>query len=148
VAELGVAVVTQPSLVELRGDHYLDDVEAADRPFLWPYRSLLAAGVKVGCSSDAPYGDPDPWAGLRAARDRRAASGRVVGAGEQVDASTALAGYLSAAARPGGPPRALAPGVPADLVVLDTPLPTMLADPDARHVRATFVAGEMIHGER
>jgi predicted amidohydrolase YtcJ len=67
MARAGLAVVTQPSLLARRGDDYLDRVAADDLPFLWPYRSLLAAGVPVGCSSDAPYGDLDPWGSVAAA---------------------------------------------------------------------------------
>jgi len=146
LAAAGVAVVTQPSLPALRGDEYLDGVDAADRPYLWPYRSLLDAGVRVGCSSDAPYGDPDPWAGVRAAVRRRTPSGRPIGAGERVTAAVALAGYLSAPEHPGGPPRAVRPGQPADLVLLDAPLAEVLADPDASRVRATLVGGQVVHG--
>ena len=68
--ERGLVVVTQPSFVTARGDQYRRDVDAADRPHLWRCGSLLAAGIGVAGSSDAPYGDPDPWRAVVAARDR------------------------------------------------------------------------------
>jgi len=147
IAERGLAVVTQPSLPARRGDDYLDGSDADDRSHLWPYGSLLAAGVGVACSSDAPYGDLDPWTGIGAATARTTASGRMIGVRERVDAATALAGYLAPGDRPGGPPRRVTVGVPADLALLEVPLREALADPDAAHVRATLVDGRPVYGE-
>jgi predicted amidohydrolase YtcJ len=144
LARLGVAVVTQPSLVARRGEQYRDRVDAKDRPWLWPYGSLLSAGIAVSPSSDAPYGDLDPWAGIRAARDRTTSVGRTLGSGERVEAATALRGYL--ASSPGQRPREVAVGEPADLVLLDAPLPEVLADPAAERVRATLIGGRVRHG--
>lgn len=145
LARRGIAVVTQPSLVARRGDDYLDRVEADDLPHLWRYGSLLDAGVAVACSSDAPYGDPDPWATIRAAHDRTTASGRVLGSAERVEASVALDGFLADPLSPGGPPRRVTVGAPADLVLLDGPLAEVLADPDARHVKLTMIDGNTVY---
>lgn len=145
LARLGVAVVTQPSLVAARGDVYLEHTESRDRCDLWRYRSLLEAGVRVAPSSDAPYGDLDPWAMLRAARDRLAPSRRVVGECERVSPAQALRGALSPLSDPGGRPRRLRPGAPADLVLLDRPLGAALRDPDAGCVRATLIDGEVVY---
>lgn len=139
--ELGVTVVTQPSFVALRGDDYLREVDPDDRAVLWPYASLLGAGVPVGLSSDAPYGAADPWWTIAAAAARRAPSGRAVAPGERVPTATALRGYLSAAQAPGGPPRTVALGSPADLVLLDAPLAEVLTTPAREHVRLTTVGG-------
>jgi predicted amidohydrolase YtcJ len=146
MAKLGVAVVTQPSLVALRGDDYLGQVERSDAAHLWPYASLVAAGVSVAASSDAPYGALDPWATLRAAALRETPSGRVLGAGERVSAATALSGYLSEPMAPGRAVRRITPGGPADLVLLDAPLDAVLADPVRDHVRLTMIAGEVVYG--
>ncbi len=146
---LGLAVVTQPSLPALRGDDYLAGVDDADRDHLWPFRSLLDAGVPVGCSSDAPYGTDDPWFAIRAAAARRTPTGRPIAAHERVSTEDALRGYLSAPDDPGGPIRSVAVGAIADLVVLDAPLPTVLADPSAERVQASFIGGEQVHrGDR
>jgi len=145
MAGLGVTVVTQPSLPGLRGDRYLEDAETDDREYLWPFASLLAAGVPVGCSSDAPYGSPDPWFAIRAATARRTGSGRAVAPLEKVSAGAALRGYLTDPLDPGGPVRQVAVGTCADLLVLDAPLDDVLATPDAGHVRFTLVGGEVIH---
>ncbi|KOU58924.1 hypothetical protein ADK57_35060 [Streptomyces sp. MMG1533] len=146
LAARGIRVVTQPTLVALRGDDYWARVEPEDRPDLWRYAGLLRAGVKVAAGSDAPYGDPDPWAGLRAAAERLTPSGRVLGPGERVPAGAVLRGMLSPLHDAGGPPREIAVGGPADLVLLDRPLADALRAPDARHVRATLIDGRIVHG--
>ena len=95
LAALDATVVTQPSFVVRRGDRYLATHEPADHADLWRYASLLDAGVSTVASSDAPYGDPDPWVTIRAARDRRTSSGVVLGAAERVPAARTLAGLLA-----------------------------------------------------
>jgi predicted amidohydrolase YtcJ len=141
---LGLTVVTQPSLIAARGDDYLARVDPDDLAGLWPFRSLLEANIPVGCSSDAPYGDPDPWISLRTAARRAAPSGALVTASESVDAATALRGYLTSPAAPGGRTRRIVAGAPADLVVLDGPLIEALGRPDHRRVQLTLIDGQPI----
>ena len=143
-AALGVTVVTQPSFVRRRGDDYLDDVDAEDIPFLWPFASLLAEGVRVGCSSDAPFGDMNPWTSIATAVERRSMAGREVAAHERVDAWTALRGYLSPPEDPGGRPRTVHVGAPADLCLLDRPLGDALSAPEAVEVRLTCRLGRVL----
>ncbi|TDV49879.1 amidohydrolase family protein [Actinophytocola oryzae] len=135
LARRGLRVVTQPTLVSLRGDDYHDRVEPEDRQDLWPYATLLRAGVRVAPSSDAPYGDPDPWACLRAA------AGRELGPHERVPVEVALRGMLSPLTDPGGPPRRITRGAPADLVLLDRPVAEVLT----ATVRTTIISGEPAH---
>lgn len=141
----GVTVVTQPNFVAERGDRYLTEVDSEDRPHLYPCRSLLDAGVAVGGSTDAPFGHPDPWRAIAAAVDRRTAGGTFLGPEEAVTAQRALDLFLSHPRAPGGPPRRVATGEPADLVLLDGPLDEVLRSPDAGHVRLTVVAGHVTH---
>jgi len=145
LARLDVTVVTQPSLVARRGDDYLRDVDPADLPWLWPFASLLRAGVRVGCSSDAPYGELSPWLSISAASRRQAPSGRVIAADERVGARTALRGYLTRPEDPGGRERQVRPGAAADLALLDRPLAAALREPEAVTVRATLVGGRIVH---
>jgi len=141
LAELGVVVVTQPSLVRLRGDDYAAVCDPADRPWLWRYAGLLRAGVRVAVSSDAPYGDLDPWRTIATAVNRCTASGAVLGATEAVPADVALASMLSHSGDPGGPPRSVAVGADADLCLLDRPLAAAIADPGAVRPVLTLVGG-------
>lgn len=145
VATLGLTVVTQPGLIARNGDHYLDETDPADRPYLWRHAGLLAAGIPVAVSSDGPYGNTDPWRMIAAATTRLTPSGRTVGEAEAVAAPEALRTLLTEPHEPGGPGREIAVGAPADLVLLDRPLNQALADPTAVGVRLTLCEGRVIH---
>lgn len=132
----GVVVVTQPALVHSRGDSYLQHVAEADRPFLYRYASLLDHGIPVVASSDAPYGEVDPWAVIRAARDRQTTTGQLVGPTERVTPLTALTSYLRDPLDLTAPARQVAVGAPAALCLLHVPLVEALAEPSAELVRA------------
>jgi predicted amidohydrolase YtcJ len=138
VRDLGLQVVTQPAFVACRGDDYLRDVEPDDVLWLWPCGSLLDAGIGVAAGSDAPYGPLDPWQAIRAATERRTASGRKLGPSEAISARRALELYFGSANDPAGPARVVAPGVPADLCLLHLPLTEALRAPSADVVRATW----------
>jgi predicted amidohydrolase YtcJ len=141
LSELRITVVTQPSFVRCRGDQYIEDVEPDDLPHLWPCKSLLDAGVPVGAGSDAPYGPSDPWSAVASASARVTTTGRSLGPAEAVTHRRALEMFLSAPHDPGGPPRRVEVGAPADLCLLDRPLLDALVRPSAAHVRQTWVAG-------
>jgi predicted amidohydrolase YtcJ len=140
LARLGVAVVTQPGFIFDRGDRYLRDVPPDELPDLYRYESLQAAGVVVVPSSDAPYGPLDPWTVMRAARDRRSASGARVNMKEWVSAKMVLSGYLRPLHALSSAPRRVRAGVPSDLVLLRQPLADALDDPDAELVVRTWHA--------
>ena len=141
LAALRLAVVTQPAFVTERGDQYLDDVDPDDIAHLYPCRSLLDAGIAVAGSTDAPYSDPDPWKAILAATTRTTALGAVVGADQRISPTRALHLFLSDLRLPGGPPRSVAAGRPADLCVLDCSLEVALAHPDSGSVRMTICDG-------
>lgn len=141
---LGLTVVTQSAFVFERGDRYRAEVDPVDQPDLYRCASLIAAGVPVAGSSDAPYADPDPWAGIRAAIHRRTRAGLALGEGERVAAGRALGLYLGDFADPGGPARRVEVGALADLCLLRAPLADVLSDPAADLVAAAFVGGRMI----
>jgi predicted amidohydrolase YtcJ len=82
LAAAGVAVVVQPALAELNAEAYLARHPAALHPYLHPLRRLLAAGVKMAFSSDAPVTPCDPALWIRAAQARRVAPGEALGEGE------------------------------------------------------------------
>ncbi len=144
LAELGVTVVTQPNFVAERGDQYLADVPADEHDQLWRVATLVGAGVPVGLSTDMPFGHGDPWSAMRAAVYRTTPSGTVLGARERVSARTALTMFLGGPDRPGRP-RAVEPGQPGDLCVLNEPPVTALAELDAGMVAATVIGGELVY---
>jgi predicted amidohydrolase YtcJ len=138
---LGLTVVTQPAFIRERGDRYAAEVDPAEQADLYRCASLIAAGMPLAASSDAPYASPDPWAAMAAAVDRKSQGGVRLGADERVSPERALSLYLGAADAPGGPPRRVEVGAPADLCLLAAPLRDVLAAPSAELVRATFIGG-------
>jgi predicted amidohydrolase YtcJ len=144
MAELGVTVVTQPGFLFERGDSYATDVDAADRPWLYRGRGLIEAGVPLGAGSDAPFGEPDPWRAMRSAVERRTRAGLCLGPDETLTPERALALFTSRAEAPGGAPRRLQPGAPADLCLLDRPWQSARTTLSAEHVRATLCDGELV----
>lgn len=144
IARLGLRVVTQPDFLRTRGDDYLREVAPDDVDCLYRHASLLAAGVPVTASSDAPFGSLDPWAAMRAAVQRTTLAGDVIGPAERVDAAAALSGYLSDPLTPGGPPRRVRPGAAADLCLLEVRLEEALRSPTAAFVRGVVVDGRLV----
>ncbi|MXY56648.1 MAG: amidohydrolase family protein [Gammaproteobacteria bacterium] len=116
-----VTVVTQPNFIAERGDHYLRDVPAQDHDNLYRCRGFLEAGIPLGGGTDSPYGDPDPWAAMRAAVERRTTKGRIVGANEALCPERALELFLTPLDSPGGTPRSVVVGAPVDFCVLAKP---------------------------
>jgi predicted amidohydrolase YtcJ len=146
LAASGLRVVTQPGFLADRGDDYLSGLPTEQHADLYRCRSLLAAGVPLALSSDAPYGPLDPWAVMAAAVHRSTRSGVVAGPEERLTPAQALHGYLSAPEQPGGPARRVTVGAAADLVLLRAPLAEVLRAPTADAVRATLIAGQVTDG--
>jgi predicted amidohydrolase YtcJ len=144
LVELGLTVITPPAFVAERGDDYLADVDPADVADLYRCASLLEGGVPVAGSTDAPYADPDPWRSIAAAIDRTTPDGVVLGAGEALTPRAALDLFLTPLDDPGGPPRRVAVGAPADLVLLAAPLDIALREPASDLVTATILGGEVV----
>lgn len=148
LAELGVTVVTQPSIAARRGRSMVEASEPEDRPWLWRIAGLRDRGVQVALSSDAPYGDPDPWATVRLA-----AAGLPVDRtpwlhDQTISPQEALASYLTRPGDPAGAVRTVQPGATADLCVLDAPLDVVLervvGGDTGSPVRLTVVDGQVV----
>ena len=93
-------------------------------------------------STDAPIGPDDPWVAIATAIDRRTAAGATLGRAEAVSPEAALEMFLGPLDDPGGAPRRVERGAPADLCLIDVPLEDVLDDPSSGHVRATWIGGE------
>ncbi len=133
--ERGLRVVTQPGFLAARGDDYRRDVPASDHTDLYRCASLCRAGVPLALSSDAPHGPLDPWAVIAAATTRLTPDGEPLNPAECLTPAEALAAYLAPPDDPGGPPRKVEVGAPADLVLRQngetraTPAPAPLPRP-------------------
>ena len=140
---LGLWITVQPNFIAERGDQYLTDVDPEHTPHLYRLKSLRDAGITLAAGSDAPFGDPDPWAAMRAAVQRRTPSGIAMGEAEALTPEQALDLFLrdplDLSLR-----RKVETGAPADLCLLDCDWSTARADLSARHVQSAFVAGRTI----
>ena len=122
---------------------------------VWPVRDILAAGAAVVAASDwrtiAP--DLDPWEAMCGLVTRRDPTGRHEGAhapGQALSVAEVLPLYTSnpaTAMRLGHRTGRLAPGLSADMIMLDRDLTTI--DPMAiaqTRVLATWFEGRLVHG--
>jgi predicted amidohydrolase YtcJ len=124
-------------------EHAMDDRDVADRYWAgrtagaFAYRSLLDAGAQLHLGSDAPVAPLDPWITLSAAVSR-SRYGRAAWHPEQrLPRQEALAASVRTR---------IAPGEPADLVVLDTD--PLTCDDEALRtmgVAATLISGRFTH---
>ena len=144
LTEINPGIVTQPNFVAERGDAYLQDVPAADLDDLYRLTSLKAVGLAVAFGTDAPFGHADPWAAMRAAIERRTASGKPMTAAEATDPETAVAGFLGSLKDP-FTPRQITTGMAADLCLLDKPWREAREQLDAARVTMTIRDGEVIY---
>lgn len=144
IAELGLAVVTQPHFLAERGDRYLIDVEPRHHGDLYRLASLKAAGITLAGGSDAPFGGADPWAAMQAAVSRRTREGAFITPEEALSPEEALALYLADPADLARQ-RRIAPGEPADLCLLDRPWAQARERLTSADVRSAFVAGDLVH---
>ncbi|MCV9936887.1 amidohydrolase [Boseaceae bacterium BT-24-1] len=122
---------------------------------VWPVRDILASGAAVVAASDwrtiAP--DLDPWEAMCGLVTRRDPTGRHEGAhapGQALSVAEVLPLYTSnpaTAMRLGHRTGRLAPGLSADMIMLDRDL--MAIDPMAiakTRVLATWFEGRLVHG--
>ncbi|HEX7852164.1 MAG TPA: amidohydrolase family protein [Sphingobium sp.] len=145
MARLGLIVVSQPHFIAERGDDYRVAVEADAVPWLYRLQAFRRAGVVLAGGSDAPFGEPDPWAAMRAAVERRTRTGHVMGAEEALSPEEALGLFLADPVDLGRQ-RTVAVGVAGDLCLLDRPWREARERLSAEDVRAAFMDGVQAAG--
>jgi predicted amidohydrolase YtcJ len=145
LADLRVAVVTQPAFLWHHGQRYLAEIDPDQQPWLYRVKSLLDHGIPVAGSSDAPVVPPLPLQGVSAAVARRTPDGHIIGAEERVSVMEALWLYTQGAAWACGLESevgSITTGKWADLVVLGAdPRRVPVADLADIPVRMTIVNG-------
>jgi len=137
---LGVIVVTQPNFITERKAAYLVDVPKSEHPNLWRLRAFTEAGLRVAAGSDAPFGNPNPWAAMAAAVTRPSGF-----EDEAISPEVALALYTKPAADAGANPRNISVGGKADMCLLDRDWDLARAALADVQVRATWIAGELVY---
>ncbi|MEI2790194.1 MAG: amidohydrolase family protein [Steroidobacteraceae bacterium] len=144
LADQGLTVVTQPNFVRERGDTYLAEVPARDRPWLYRGRGFLDAGIRLAAGTDAPLGDPNPWLAMQAAVDRQTTGGRTLGEAESLSPEEALALFSGEPLAPGGGLNRITTGSNADLCLLDRPWSDARRNLAAARVSATVQRGRLV----
>ncbi|WP_395394547.1 amidohydrolase family protein [Novosphingobium sp. BL-8A] len=144
MASLGLWACVQPHFVHESGDRYLRDVEPRHHSDLYRLFTLRNAGIPLAGGSDAPYGNPDPWAAMKAAVLRRTGTGTPFSPEEALSPEQALDLYL-ADPLDLSRQRRIAVGEAADLCLLDRPWAEARTRLDSADVRATFVSGQLVH---
>jgi len=97
-ADMNIAVAVQPVFFSELGDGFVEAFgpELAQR--LYPFKSMLSAGLPLGGSSDCPVATLDPRLGLRDAIMRQTPSGLKLGPQEALTPDQALGLYTRGAA--------------------------------------------------
>ena len=137
---LGVIVVTQPNFITERIEAYRKDVAAQDHAHLWRLKALQDAGLKLAAGSDAPFGDPNPWAAMAAAVKRPSGF-----ESEAISPEGAIALYTKPAHDAGGFPRKIEIGAAADLCLIDRPWQSARKALNDVQVKATWIDGELVY---
>ncbi len=97
-------------------------------------------------STDAPFGQDQPWKAMQAAVERRSAGGRSLGPEESLAPEQALALFTSPLRTPGKGQTRIEIGIVADLCLLERPWNAVRAELGAVRLRLTLRAGKPIWG--
>lgn len=93
-ADMNILASVQPVFFGELGDGYLEAFGPELANQLYPFKSMLKAGMKIGGSSDCPVSQLDPRLGLRDAVLRRTPSGEILGPEEALTMDEALRLYI------------------------------------------------------
>lgn len=151
ISELGIIVVTNPSLIYDHGDRYLADVENSEHCWLYRMKSLLTEKIPLAAGSDAPVAAFDPWLGIQTACTRAASSGKILGPDEKLGRWEALEMYTTGAALAAGWQNErgmIRIGYLADLILLDqNPLLCPLETLSCIQAYATIAGGKLVYNK-
>jgi predicted amidohydrolase YtcJ len=141
MAELGALAIVQPGFVHHMGGA-VDGFELDDATWM-PFADLVDARVIIAASSDAPCAFHEPLITSALGVTRVTSKGSVIGLSQSLPYETWLRAYTVDAAFAGGQEHErgrLAPGLQADLVMLDGELDPQIPP----QVAETWVAGNRV----
>ncbi|MCP4298510.1 MAG: amidohydrolase [Proteobacteria bacterium] len=95
---MGILSAVQPVFFGYLGDGFIEAFGSKRANQLYPFKSMLAAGMKLGGSSDCPVANLDPRLGLHGAVKRQTPSGAVLGREEALTMDQALRLYTQGSA--------------------------------------------------
>ncbi len=143
-AEMGVAAAVQPAFLASESA-WIESRVGTDRlSWLYPFRSLMTAGVPIAGSSDCPVEPPNPLWGMAAAMDRHG-----INPSERLDGLEALSLFTTGSAQALRESPPLSPGSPADLVVVDVnPATASATELHEGTILDTYVDGSPVEVDR
>ena len=97
-AAMNIPVAVQPVFFSELGDGFVEAFGKDLAHQLYPFKSMLNAGIRIGGSSDCPIATVDPRLGLRDAIMRQTPSGIKLGPQQALTADEALRTYTRGAA--------------------------------------------------
>ncbi len=115
---------------------------------IYPYRSVLSAGINLSLSSDAPVvKDFNPITGIKAAIFRKDNEGNTIGPGEKISLQQTIYAYTMGSAKANGSNAfsgSIKTGKQADFILLNRKLNGTLAEDENIYVTATFIDGKKV----
>ncbi|MCL1635188.1 amidohydrolase [Luteimonas sp. SX5] len=151
-AKLGVIASMQPTHATSDMPWAQDRVGKERIAGAYAWRRFLDSGAHIALGSDFPVESVDPRLGLYAAATRQDRQGQPPGgwlADQKLSAAEALRGFTADAAYAGKDEKAsgrLAPGLPADFVIVETdPLTMPVAELDDLKIRSTWIDGKPVY---
>jgi len=140
MAETGIGACIQPAFVPSDGPWLEERLGARRAMSTYRFATMARNGIRLAGGSDAPVEPPSPFAGMAAARDRAGFWPE-----ESLTANRAFALFTDDAARLLGEPEPLAPGSPADFIVVDRdPVTASPAELREASVLSTWVGGRKV----
>jgi predicted amidohydrolase YtcJ len=95
---MNIFAAVQPVFFAELGDGFLEAFGPELAHQLYPFKSMLHAGMKIGGSSDCPVSNLDPRRGLQGAVARSTASGEILGSHEALTMDEAIRIYTQGSA--------------------------------------------------
>ncbi len=89
-AAMNICVSSQPVFFSFLGDGFVEAFGEETADTLYPFKSMIQAGIHLGGSSDCPVSQNDPRLGIAGAVMRQSASGRTIGPQECLTMDEAL----------------------------------------------------------
>jgi predicted amidohydrolase YtcJ len=143
-ARLGVTAVVQPAFLASESEWIEQRLGVGRLGWVYPFQSLLDAGVPLAGSSDSPVEPPHPLWGMAAAMDRYG-----ITPAERLGGTEALDMFTSGGASALREPEPLAIGGAGDLVVLDVdPTTASAREVHDATVLETYVDGQPVEIDR
>lgn len=97
-AAMNIGISSQPVFFSFLGDGFVEAFGETAVHTLYPFKSMLRAGIHLGGSSDSPVSRHDPRLGLSGAVLRKSPSGRTIGPDERLTIDDALHMFTSGSA--------------------------------------------------